>query len=361
VAIGGLGVALLGWSYVSALREPDSPGWQLRTAEWVRDMHLGFMLDVVEWCVDSRKSEKTEAEEPTELSVFPPPFELRREKPESPREPSPIPISFKAPLPHEGEWKSIGWTINGTPTLRCTTFRPDAAHPNRVVAVARFTPELTRFVLVPGTKDPGGKWSWHGEIPKSKRSTLLAAFNAGFRLRDAKGGLYAEERVARRLVEGAASFVVDRNGAPDIIAWPADRAAPNDWLAVRQNLRLIVQNGVVEPTLEQNPGGAWGRLNHTLFIWRSGLGIARDGALLYVAGNGLTLMALAQAMRQAGAVRAMELDIHHAWPSFNVFQPKAANRRRHLLATKLMPSMRRPAERYLSPDDRDFVAAFVRD
>jgi len=121
-----------------------------------------------------------------------------------------------------------------------------------------------------------------------------------------------------------------------------------------------VDGGKAATGLSRNTGGQWGfGRNQACHTWRSGLGIARDGALLYVAGDGLTLMTLAEALRLAGAERAMELDIHDVWSTFNVFQP-ASRARGKTQAIKLLPTMPRPAERYLTPDDRDFVAALIR-
>jgi hypothetical protein len=65
---------------------------------------------------------------------------------------------------------------------------------------------------------------------------------------------------------------------------------------------------------------------------------------------------LAQILRRAGAVRAMELDINSEWVTFNYYGgPGAA------AAAKLLPGMTRPVGRYLTPDDRDFFAVFRRD
>jgi len=352
----GLGLALVGVSYARALLAPNSPGWTLRSAEWVRDNHGGWALDVAEWCWLSLHTQS--AAEATQLSVFPVPF--ARNQPEQhlhPAEPAPIPLLSGKPLPNEGEWRAIGSTVNGVPALRCTMFRPDRTRPNVVVGVARFTPELTRFVLVAGTHDPGGDWNWHGTIPEEERGNLLAAFNAGFRLSDSHGGFYAEGKLAKELVEGAASLVIDRNGAADIIAWTPRRL--RRLASVRQNLRLVLEDGQLPAGLSRNRGGGWGRLNHNLYAWRSGLGIGADGALIYLAGEGLNLVTLAKALQRAGAVRAMELDMHRQWPSFNVFQPGGLLHPK-LVATKLLKDTRHPAERYLTPDDRDFVAAFVR-
>jgi hypothetical protein len=218
------------------------------------------------------------------------------------------------------------------------------------VAVARFTPKLTRFVLVPGTRDPEGDWRWHGSIPDDQRPNLLAAFNSGYRLRDAHGGIYVDGKVGRLLKGGAASLVIDENGDVDILAWEAGRELTPGLTAVRQNLRLLVRGSKVRVSASKKCVKG---------VDRSGLGVTADGALIYVMGHRLTQRLLAQALQHAGAVRAMHLDAHAQWQSFNVFQPTQKGGRA-LIATKLTKDQRLPATRYLVPDDRDFIAAFVR-
>ncbi|MGC4087515.1 MAG: phosphodiester glycosidase family protein [Polyangiaceae bacterium] len=295
------------------------------------------------------------------LSAFPAPRERRgrRASRHARATPPPIVELFEPALADEGVWHNAGWTLNHVPALRCAVFRPDSEHPRVVVGVARFTRELTRFVLVPGTQDPGGEWSWHGGIPEDQRGALLAAFNSGFRTNESRGGFYVEGKLVRPLVANAASIVISDDGNLDVLAWPENQPLEPQIVAVRQNLRLIVDGGEVVSGLAQNAGGAWGfTLNQGYYTWRSGLGIARDGSLMYLAGDGLTLVSLATALRHAGALRAMELDIHDQWSTFNVFTPSLEQP--GLQATKLLPSMPRPAERYLAPDDRDFIAAFIR-
>ena len=48
-------------------------------------------------------------------------------------------------------------------------------------------------------------------------------------------------------------------------------------------------------------------------------GIDAQGNLIYVASDGLSVRTLAELLKRAGAVRAMELDINYPWVSFNVF------------------------------------------
>jgi hypothetical protein len=60
-------------------------------------------------------------------------------------------------------------------------------------------------------------------------------------------------------------------------------------------------------------------------------------------------------MIRAGAVRAMELDINSYWTSFITYRFAGARDPANLLA-----NMDRPPSRYLTPDDRDFFAVYLR-
>jgi hypothetical protein len=79
------------------------------------------------------------------------------------------------------------------------------------------------------------------------------------------------------------------------------------------------------------------------------------GDLIYAAANGQTVGSLAQILIRAGAIRAMELDINSYWVTFITYgQPNASQ------PASLLPAMTRGPERYLSPDDRDFFAVYLR-
>jgi len=73
------------------------------------------------------------------------------------------------------------------------------------------------------------------------------------------------------------------------------------------------------------------------------------------AANDQTAKSLAQILRHAGAVRAIELDINSTWVSFNTYSHRNGRG-----ATKLLPGMSRDVTRYLTPDDRDFFAVYRR-
>jgi hypothetical protein len=122
----------------------------------------------------------------------------------------------------------------------------------------------------------------------------------------------------------------------------------------RQDLPLIVNHGQVNPNLSDGP--EWGAtLGNKVYVWRSGLGIDRHGNLIYAAANDLTVASLARILVHAGAVRAMELDINSYWPSFITYRLPHAAKPANLLA-----GMVRSPLRYLTPDDRDFFAVYLR-
>jgi hypothetical protein len=130
--------------------------------------------------------------------------------------------------------------------------------------------------------------------------------------------------------------------------------------AVRQNLQLIVDQGQVTPGVGADNYKIWGKtLGNTVMVWRSGVGVTADGALVYAAGKGLSVTSLATVLQRAGAVRAMELDINTQWTSANYYQ-LAPGDPQVVSAAKLLPNMVRPATRFLAPDERDFVAVFIR-
>jgi len=63
-------------------------------------------------------------------------------------------------------------------------------------------------------------------------------------------------------------------------------------------------------------------------------------------------------MTAAGVQRGMELDIHPKTVTFNIIRPTRSGT--GLDATKLLPAMVKPANRYLTPDHRDFLAVTLR-
>ncbi len=335
-----------GWSYAHALTAPGGQGWKVQSVEWLRDHGLNGVVNGVEdaW-----------------LKLHPPHGGGRpKVVPHDPGRIADLPrvrTPAATALPGEGVWHVAPAAPNGTAGLATTFVRPDATHTSYVVGLARLDPKLVRFRLVAGTVQPGGGgWPWGGQVPPTERSNLVAVFNSGFKMRDAHGGYWAEGRTAKPLVPGDASLVVTADGRIRVVQWGREISTTDGLAAVRQNLHLIVDRGQVVPGLSSNAGQQWGGQLTDTYTWRSAIGVDRAGNVIYAGGDGMTLESLAQTMHRAGAVEAMELDIHNHMVTFNYFEHPP----RGLRGAKLTPSMPQSAFRYLSTDQRDFVAVLSR-
>jgi hypothetical protein len=266
--------------------------------------------------------------------------------------PAPIRPLASPPIPGEGQWSSTGRLVGGVPAVYETTLRPDAVHTSYVVGVAWMDTKLLKATLYSGSQIPGGGGYTHtAPVPTGASDRLVAAFNAGFLMSAANGGYYTDDRTVLPLRVGAATFVIYRNGTATVGAWGRDVTMSPSVVAVRQNLDLLVDGGRPVPGLNAADTTQWGNtLGDAVYVWRSGVGVTADGALVYVGGPGLNITDLADLLVRAGAVRAMELDINTDWVNFSVYRPatpsgpaSAAN------GTELLPAMTGTPARYFEP------------
>ncbi len=265
------------------------------------------------------------------------------------------------PLANEGRWQPLGVRVQHVPTMFVAYVRPDNVHTSLLTTVVWMDTKLLRPVLYAGTQLPGGSgWRHYALIPKADRSGLVSAFNSGFAMDDIKGGWYSEGRAAKPLLGGGATFVIYRDGTVDVGQWGRDVQMSGAVASARQNLTLIVDHGQTVPGLAQANFRDWGvTYGGAVLVWRSGIGIDRNGGLIYAAGNGLSAFSLARILARAGAVRAMELDINHTWMTFDYFRPNPGSEW-GVKPTKMLDNPYRTPYRYLTPDERDFVALFLR-
>lgn len=269
-------------------------------------------------------------------------------------------VPFASPaLPGEGKWIPAGRPVEGTPAIYTTFMRPDAIHTSVVDGVAWMDMKLLRATLYSGSYVPGGgPYKYTAPVQPSAARTLVATFNAGFRMQDARGGYYTQGKTISPLRPGAASFVIYKNGSVQIGAWGSQVQMTPTVDSVRQNLVLLVNNGQVVSGLNANDTSVWGyTLGNQVYVSRSGVGITKNGALVYVGGPDLNITDLATLLVRAGALRAMELDINTDWVNFASFDPSSPNGLANPAnATDLLPlaDMSGPPTRY-------FVSWWARD
>jgi len=266
------------------------------------------------------------------------------------------------PTPGEGQWHAIGRTVDGIPTMYAAFLRPNAVNTSLVTGVAWMDTKLLRTKLYAGTSIPGtGTFAAMAPITGAALSTLDAAFNSGFRMQDANGGFFLDGVTAAPLRTGAASLVIDSSGNVNIGSWGTDVSMTPTTEAVRQNLDLIVDNGAPVAGLDANDNIRWGAtLGGRVQVWRSGLGVTADGALVYVGGSGLSIVDLANLLARAGAVRAMEMDINTAWVNFTSWSLAAGVPASAASGTVLTYDQQTYPSRYFYPLSRDFITESVR-
>jgi hypothetical protein len=337
-------LALIGaiGSYSYALVYPGEASFSVRTVEWVRDHGGNPLVDALEnWWFTRRAPAAATGGGGVAHAGFE------------------VEPGLVGPRTAEGRWLAGPMSGGSTPPMFCTLMFPDPEHPGVSAAIARFDQHRVAARLIAGTREPDQRaWPERARIPVGQWGRLVAAFNSGFKMDGANGGFFADGRMARPLRDGAASLVITRDGRVSVDQWGRDRAFGPDILAVRQNLRLVVDDGQVVAGLTVNRDDRWGSAKNQLqYTWRSGAGVDAAGRLYYIAGADLTLETLARALAGVGVVRGMELDIHPAEVHFFGYRHRADGTP---VPVKLLGTMRGPSDRYLRPDQRDFLALTLR-
>jgi hypothetical protein len=272
-----------------------------------------------------------------------------------PYRPPPIKPLIHPALPGEGVWRPAAAHAGPQPPVLLTTFRSDPEYPQFVAGVAWIDSHRTHLAYLPGLAEPP-EISNRGpaEVPPARRRRVVATFNGGFPLETSNAGLVYRGHTVETMVNGIATLVEYRDGRIDIVRWEhGANPGPRVWFA-KQNLPPIVYEGRLNPNLSDGP--EWGAtVNNAVRVWRSGLGIDRRGNLIYAVANDQTVGSLAEILKRAGAVRALELDINEDWVSFITYRRRGA-----VDPANLLPDIYRPPDRYLTPDERDFFAVYAK-
>ena len=269
--------------------------------------------------------------------------------------PGSVPAVLHPALPGEGVWHATRPSLAADPPVLLTTVRDQPEYPQVVAGLAWINSERTSLTLYPGRLEPAVELPRGPmEVPLDRRSALLATFNSGFKLADAKGGFILGGHAYAPMQNGQGTLVGYTNGRVGVVDWGSGPRAPAGVSFARQNLPLIVNNGKAAPNIEN--AGQWGAtVGNAILVWRSAIGVDSRGNLIYASGEDQTVGSLARLLIRAGAVRAMELDINSYWTSFITYGGAGAEEPKNLL-----PGMERSDTRYLEPDDRDFFAVYQR-
>jgi hypothetical protein len=206
-----------------------------------------------------------------------------------------------------GGWQTIS-TIGGRPAMWVAE--------RSGVTLVRMDQTLVHLALHAGSVDPGGTgWKYGDHVGGNEIHHLILGFNGGFKFSTGAGGFESFGRTAVPLSAGLGSIVTYVNGRTQIGAWGQGVPARGVPIAsVRQNLHLLINHGVPDPSVNTCGSTCWGAtIGGAAAVARSGLGILGNGQLLWAAGENLTVAQFADAMAAAGVQRGVQLDINPDW------------------------------------------------
>ncbi len=349
-----LGFALFNQSYGASI--------SARAAEWGRSHGFSFIVNWAE--TEAYKLNPPKVGGAPSLNSFGTgPTAVKVPRSGHLPEPKRIASPAKHPLPGEGVWHVAGReTATGIPTVYEAFVRPDAVHTSFVVGVAWMDPTLLRAQLYSGSFIPGGgPYKYSAPISPDATKSIVAAFNAGFRIQDANGGYYTGGVMVKPLRKGAASVVIFKDGTMTVAKWGRDVTMSNQIESVRQNLDLLVDHGKALAGLKNQNSTIWGAtIGGSFNVWRSGLGVTKDGAIIYVGGPALSVDDLANVLVRAGAVRGMQLDINTGWVQYSTYKAPLNASLNGSNGTSLLSSMSSPSRYFETWWNRDFFTMSLR-
>ena len=350
---------LVSWSVGNALTVPGGGTVSERLAEWARDHYLGPLVTFGEWL--SYQSPKVGGKPSFSLAgpgIRAAAAPSGQATPASSAPPAPLRSLAGRSLPGEGQWRVLG-TVGGQPAIYGSYLRASSVYSSYVAGIVLLNQNLLRFELRPGAEDPGpGDWKAAPDIPAGSRDGLLATFNNGFKIAQSDGGFYLNGATTGRLTGGTASVVYYRDGHVAIGVWGETVRMTPEVVGVRQNLHLIVSHGHIPGSVDSNVETSWGAtLGGGYYVWRSGIGVTASGQIVFAYGPALNVRELAELLKRAGAVTAMQLDISPDWTSFMYYVPSHPA---DPTPVALLPDQVQPADRYYSVSGRDFTAVYSR-
>lgn len=266
-------------------------------------------------------------------------------------------IFKKSSLESEGVWLTDDLpALNGRNFVYKTRYRVDLKRPFAVLNVLSMDVSMIDLHFVTGTEEPVSSIGLRGKgvIPDDPETyqNLICAFNGGFRTKHGKWGAIASGVTYIPPDNGVATIAVDSKGKISIGTWGTSISTTENYVYLRQNLPPLVEKGKINETNKY-----WGfSVDNKTQIWRSALGITRDGRrLIYAAGNSLSYDTLAKGMIMAGCDYAMQLDVND-YHTYCIICRLATDKKgtQKMKSRRLADEMTGENGRYIKPYTRDF-------
>ena len=237
----------------------------------------------------------------------------------SPPAPAPLAVPFESPRDGEGQWVPLV-QAGGMDAMWVAKLRPLPNTSKVSATVVVIDQTYLRVGMFNGYTVPG-TWARGGTVPSDLWPALLVAMNGGFKLEQSNGGYVTEGQVVQPLINGRATLGIDRAGVLHVGEWGRDLFDDGTWVSLRQNLNLLVDGGQPQLQRARRERVYWGaQEGGNTFVPRTAVCELTDGRLAYMVASPLDAGQLADALIRVGCVKAIQLDINNAWPSFNVME-----------------------------------------
>jgi hypothetical protein len=288
--------------------------------------------------------------------------------------PAPIPSLWDRPMPGEGEWKPSTPAFlkrlpcaskdesRAPPYFYETFIRPDTKRPYAKLLLVAMDMRQLELGMQAGYEDPEPLTGPPGEgrLPDEPQvlARVVGTFNGAFKTTHGEYGMMVHRRVLLPPMPGAATVIVDRNGRTGLGSWPQTRQVPEDVDSFRQNLDPLVEDGVANPTGRYVWG--WQIEGTSVMTQRTALCVTSAGHVYYAWAEEIDGPTLGKALRQAGCVYGIHLDMNPGHCGFvytDVVDAKA-NQYNLKLAH---PKMTIVPDKYVRWSAKDFFYVMLRD
>lgn len=246
----------------------------------------------------------------------------------TPKAVGPVHASWSAP--GDGQWVAIAVpdVPNGSRYMYKTLLHPDKNRSWAEVFVVAMDLRNIDLHLVPGTKEPiateeaAQTVERPGVIPEAEHSSVLAAFNGGFKTEHGRYGMRVGDVTYIAPRNDVCALALYKDDSVRIGAWPHLAESEPNMAFWRQTPACMYEDGQLHPNLRAGAEKKWGStLDGETVIRRSAIGVDAAGTTLYMAiSNNTTALAIADGMHHAGAASVAQLDVNFSYPKFVLYE-----------------------------------------
>jgi len=234
------------------------------------------------------------------------------------------------PLPGEGQWIALDHdpfitpTTGGSAPAIVTSFvRPDPRRQDARVYITLWDARQIALHMEAGTVEPISATGEHGPgtIPRTPEvmTHLVAAFNGGFQAQHGEYGMQANGIEYLPPKPYAATVAELRDGSVGFGAWPGSGTASGDFIALRQNLTALVQDGKYNPWGRIWWGGTPPGWPDQIHSARSAICLTTEGFVGYFYSTSISAEDLAQGMLAARCTFGIHLDMNPGHAGFEFY------------------------------------------